>query len=487
MSKIVWDIQLTNWEQDTPYLWSAGSFSSWQGLDIRKEPPFVRLSSKMTTEWTFDDNICFMKNLEDFWLSGILVCLENGKIYLDWTLKTTLNTGTIAHNRVRGVGYIWDVSWTWYLYYVTEIESGWFTAKIHRSTENLWTFTVWHKTLTLQNNRFINKNVPIISETTRLVIGIRDKIFELDNAETVTTLFTLWKYEEIVWITEFQNNYKIYTSVQTTNVFASWMQYFWDWTSDAFDYRVPWVNLPILWVQNNWPYDYVITGQSNTYSDLYLVSWSQRQELRVNLEDSTSAREFSKYMSIRWDILYISGRNKEGKYGIYSYGNYFPWFSKSLTLEYILDSWTDNFLFQCGTNTKLYIACTDDKVYSITYSNSWQSYVTSGQVITGKWVWNWLHTTKNVEYMWVPYKMSWTGAKIEIFLSKTWTFWATPFKTITDTSVKWVRIDANEFQARDLWDFYELQMKVVIYSSTDTLSTPSLWRMLLFCNDNLNL
>ena len=77
---------------------------------------------------------------------------------------------------------------------------------------------------------------------------------------------------------------------------------------------------------NDGAFDYAVLGFNANYSDLYLISGTQKQELRVNLESATSSRTLNRYMSIREAIVYISGGSsgESTLNGVYTFGNYYP-------------------------------------------------------------------------------------------------------------------------------------------------------------------
>jgi len=60
-------------------------------------------------------------------------------------------------------------------------------------------------------------------------------------------------------------------------------------------------------VVNDGANDYAVLGYNASYSDLYIISGTQKQELRVNLEAAGYARTLDGYLSIREAIVYISG------------------------------------------------------------------------------------------------------------------------------------------------------------------------------------
>lgn len=484
MSKIVWDINAYNWEQDSQYLWQQGAFNSSLWVDVRKEPPFVKLSSKMTEEWTFDDEILYMVNLEDFWLTWILTCLKNWKIYLNWTLKHTLSDWTNAYNRIIWVSY--NVAINPYLYYFTQTSS--WSYKIYKSDTSVtaWSFTtLWTYTTRTWNTQIY---YPTISENERIIAWVWNKIIEIDNADVVTTLIEFSSNEHIVKITDFQNSYRVYTTIIADTLKSTWKQYLWDWVSDTYEYLINWNNQPIQAVTQNGAYDYAITGFTQYYSDLYKVSWSQKSLALVNLEESSISwkkRLFYPYISTRTDIIYMSWENKEWINCIYSLWNYYPWFANATVAEYAKTTTDDSdaFTFHSHTNNKSYFANTNKKVYSISYTNP-TTYFNNWYVVTKRWTWSWLHTIKSIDYMYVWYKLDSSATSIKVYASN-WNGTFKLLKEITDTSKKWIRIEANEFKSLDLWDFYELELKFELIT-TDTSKTPALWRVLVFCNEDYN-
>lgn len=152
-------------------------------------------------------------------------------------------------------------------------------------------------------------------------------------------------------MTQFQNNYKVYSNAQSTGI-----QYIWDGDNTTPDYRQEWLNQPVLGATNDGAYDYVILGFNSSYSDLYLISGTQKQELRVNLEGAS--RVFQGDISIREAIIYISGGQSgdSSNYGVYTYGNYYAGTAKSLVQSY---SKPQTFTLHAHKTNSSYFACTD--------------------------------------------------------------------------------------------------------------------------------
>jgi hypothetical protein len=230
---------------------------------------------------------------------------------------TTLVDGTQPYNRIRGIGTM-VVSGTQYLYYFTDTFFG--NGQIHRSPTDLSSFNLAYRTYTTSAGTSAS-NVTVLKKAGDLLFHKNNKVMRLSSIEVVDDRLELPSTEVIVRMTQFQNNYKVYSNSQSTGV-----QYVWDGDNTTPDYRQEWVNQPVLGVTNDGAYDYAILGFNSSYSDLYLISGTQKQELRVNLESASWSRVFAGDISIREAIVYISGgqTGESGNYGVYTYGNYYP-------------------------------------------------------------------------------------------------------------------------------------------------------------------
>jgi hypothetical protein len=455
----IWDIQwFTGGESDDIYQWPKDSFYSAEWVEVRKNLSWATLTSALKdTGWIISWDIIYMENLETLWIwtsAWVIVCTDTGNIYLNGTLKQTLNTWTTAFNKVIGI-WVMTVSWVSYVYYVSKTSS--WSGQIHRSTTDLATFNVSYKTFTTVSN-FSNKAI-IIDAWNRLLIGINDKIIQLDNVEVVTEKLDFRNSEEVTWFTEFQNNYKIYTKS-----WNSWVQYFWNGTSALPDYRQIWLNQPVLWVINDWAVDYAILWYSLSYSDLYLISWSTKQELRVNLEASTTSRVLDWYLSIREWIVYISWwlSGESTNYWVYTYGNYYPWTSKSLVQQYSKS--TDKITWHCHSTSSSYFACNDDKVYQIEHNNPPTAsiyYNASWYIVSQMYQWIvWEEKTIKKIKVWFSLDV---GSSIKIYLRKAMGWIWQLAKTIdyaTYSSKKWLSIPASELVSLWLGNIWELQTKI---------------------------
>lgn len=468
MANIVWRWNNhTWWEADNARQWPPASFQFAKWVDVRRQPWEVTLwNSLVDTWWTVTDSILFIDNLDQYWWSGIVYCCNDWKVYLDWVLKQTINTWTSAHNRIIWMAYM-NVSWTDYLYFISKTSSwGW---EIHRATLNLATWNIWHISYTANSWAWnITDKAPTISEAARFIFGVWWRVFEVDNAETLTTKLTLPNIEDVLWITVFQNQYKVYTNTQNEHT----VQYSWDGSSTAFDYKTDWQWTPLQDVVNDGWYDYVIAWD-NISSDLYRVAWTQREELRIN--EIWWARLFNNHISIRQWLVYISWRTDlwtswSDVFWIYVYGNFYPWYWKALVMDYPLSS--DAMLWHTHTAQISYFACNDDKVYKI--NNSSETLHTSWVITSLKydwWPWN-AYQKKYIDYAYIWFDNVSATKTLKIYAKKDWAWdlWYKLLKTIDwdYSTVNWLVLSKEEFASLDLWDFYDLEVKVEFVWTTSS-------------------
>jgi len=453
----IFDIQWFDWwEGDDIYRLPSNWFYAGENIEIRKDLSWIQLSALLEdTWWNFDWNITCIVALDTLWVSGwgIVVCTDTGKIYLNGTLKKTLASS------YKDVLNIWVniSSWVQYVYYVTKNSFG--TGKIHRSTTNINTWVEDHREYTVATGN--TGYAWIINNTWLLYIAIQNKVFILDEDEILYDYFIIPDKEWIKFISQFQDTFKVYANNVNTGI-----QYIWDGASTNPTYRQEWYNQPILWWVNDWSYDYVILGFNENYSDLYQVAGTQKQEIRSNLETSTLSRVLNWFLSIRQWIVYISWWKswESSNYGIYTYGNYYPWARKSLVQSH---SWTSNaFLWHCHSETNSYFACADDKVYKVSHNNPPTSYATNWYIES--WVYQGdVWSEMNFDKVRIGYKLN-GGTIIVKVRTGFWNTWKT-IKTITDGSAK--LITTNEVNTA-LWtwlgNFYEFQVRLELTSWTWT-------------------
>lgn len=468
------DIQgFSGGESDDITRWPKDSFYSGENIEVRKDLSWIKLTPKLVdTWWSISGDIIFMENLAKFWYSWIVVATDTGNVYLNGTLKTTLSTGTTAWNRIMDM-WVNVISWTSYFYFCTQTSS--WEWKIHRSTTNLTTWNVSYRSFTTAN--LSSPKVKWISTWFGVYFAVNNCVVLLDNTETTSIALELPKLEEIYWFTYFQNNFKIYTNFGNQGV-----QYYWDWIDTAPSYRQVWDNQNILDVVNNWAYDYAILGFKNTesYNDLYIISGTQKEPVRVNLEANTYSRIFDWYMSVREDIIYISG-GKSGEsdnYWVFTYGNYYPWTQKSLTQSYSHNS-TNKVLMHVHDIAASYFATQDDKVYQVTHNNPPTNYATSWYVISQIYSWNiWEEMKIDRIKVWFSLEL-WTSFKIW-HRKEIWGTWklVKEFDYATFSSRNWYTISYRDFAAQNIWNMYTWQIKIELFSNNGY--TPIIKRVTTF-------
>lgn len=478
MIERIFDIQgFSGWESDDIYRWPKDSFYSAENVEVRKNLSWIQLASKLVdTAWTITGTIISMENLETIWIwttSGVIVCTSTGLVYLNGVLKQTINTGTTEWNQIIGI-WVLTVSSVQYIYYVTKTSS--WAGKIHRSTTDLATWNISYKAYTVATDTTV-ASAFLINTWDYLHIAVKNKIVNIYTvAEVVSDALVLPEKEKITWFTQFQNSFKIYTNLGSTGV-----QYIWDGTDTVVSYRQTWLNQPVLWVVNDGALDYAILWFSSAYSGLYLISWTQKQEIRVNLETSAYSRLLSGNMSIRKSIVYISGgwSWESSNYGIYTYGLYYPWTPKSLVQQYSLS--TNAFSFHCHSTAESYFANADGKVWYIEHNNppTTTGYATSGyvdsQIHQGN-IWE----EKSFKKMKVGFKLQ-LNSYIEIYvrtsLGATWLL-AKTISYATYSTKKQVTVFENELKALWIGNFNELQVRIKMYGSS--YYTPTVLRVTTF-------
>lgn len=473
----IWDIQwFSGWESDDIYRWSKDSFYSAENVEVRKNLSGIQLSSKLTdTLWTITGACTAMENLETLGIgtsSGVITCTASWLVYLNWTLKQTINTGTTEWNQIIWIGTL-TVSSVQYVYYVTKTSSG--AGKIHRSTTDLATWNISYKSFTVPTATLTSAFC--INSGDYLHIAVKNKIVNIYTvAEVVSDALVLPEKEEITGFTEFQNTFKIYTKRGN-----SWVQYTWDGSSEFPTYKQVWENLPVLGVKNDGAYDYAILGFSSSYSGLYIISGTQKQEVRVNLETSAYSRLLVGNISIRKGMIYISGwgTGESSNYGIFTYWLYYPWTPKSLVQQYSLS--TNAFSFHCHSTAESYFYNADGTVYYIEHNNppTTTGMATSGYVVSHIYqgnTWEDLVITK----MKCGFKLE-LNTYIEIYVrSNLWGTWLLA-KTI-DYATYWVKkqctIFVNELKALWIGNINELQVKIKLF--WNSYYTPTVRRFTTF-------
>lgn len=464
------------WESDDLYRWPSNSFFEWENIEVRRNLWWFQCSNKLQDTWySFDDTIISMKHTDELWIPWwLIVCLNNWKITLDWSLKTTFSTWTTAWNQVIWI-WAWKVSSTQYIYYVTRNDS--WTVKIHRSNTWVTSFDVSYKSFSVAVWWWSNTRAYCINNNNNLYIATRNVVAVMDlNTEDVTVVLELPWDEEIRWFTLFQDNFTIYTNKWNWS-----KQYKWDWIDALPYYSQEWINLSVQDVVNDWWYDYAILWFNDDYSNLYLISWTQKKKLRVNLEKSTISRVFSSNISIRNWMVYISWWKswQSTNYGIYTYWTYYPWTDNSLVQSY---TWTTySFKFHAHTIPLAFFADSNNKVWKIDFENPPAFWYSNWYLVTRMEQWNaWEEKLFKKAKIWFLLQ-NWSSISIycRTDISASWKL----LKTIdyaTYSSKKKVDILATEISKLQLWNFTEIQFKFTLTAWNSSNYTPIVKRFTAF-------
>lgn len=433
-------------------------------IDYRSEPDGIKLLSTQTEYGSYDSNPIAMLDLAEYGSSGKIVCLANGKIYLDGTLKTT-----ITGNKDITSVFVMTYSSTQYVYYVA-------TDTIHRSTINLGTFV--EDVVTFDGES--SKKFAIRFPTGFFFTGWNHKIFQLDNTQVNTEVLALPDDGYITGFTRFQDQYKIYW---TQDGGGKSIEYLWDGFSSTILYSVSFDNLPIYGAVSMGASDYVVTG-TTLYSDLYEIQWTTKALRVSNYEGSSNLRQLLPTMYARNDDVFIASKN-----GVYRYGSYYPGFPRSLGLDFPISNVSD-VLFVYVYKETLYvwvqIIWPSYKVYSYNLSTPPTEYVASGEIISMVFDGGSKFSKKTSQEMRIAFDSNATNPKfnrwgnVSIYTRKKPSDSFTLIRTMaSDTSDEAV-ISSSELQAAWIGDWTMIELKLKLERWSTTKSPFVRWLMLTY-------
>ncbi len=318
--QISWN-NFTWWVNDQKYQWQAGRYYTWFNVDTRRYDVRPSLTNELVR--TYEDNInCVFNQATVSSSSDNIVWLDNGKIYNDdWVTATLKHTLSVWKQWYRiGTMNVW---WVQKLYYFHDTLPSITPKYIHRSNTNGWSFDENYKqyTSTTWNDSIAPLDwMQVISEWARILFSHYNNIFEMDNvSETPTLLIAFPSNENVVWITNFQWEYKVYTTIG----FTTSKIYRWDGTS-----ALPTTSIDLDWlavssVVNDWAYDYMFADQS-----MYMVAWVQYQMVYNAIQ--------GRFLGKVENDLYIEYNSPtDSAASIWIYGN-IPGYPKSITPKYAI-------------------------------------------------------------------------------------------------------------------------------------------------------
>lgn len=435
---ISWN-NFTGWVNDQKFQWQAWRYYLGYWVDTQRYDVVPTNTPDILNTYDWGITAIFNRTAID-WNDNNVVWAWS-KIYYDTTLRHTLTQWTQGYN-------IWYMKPIWasdiklyYFHYTTPDQ----TKYIHRSEKNWTTFEQSYKsyTSTAWNPFFAPPAwMIVISEWERILFSYYNTIWEISNSEVVTKLLDLPEIENVVWITEFQWQYKIYTSVADSTS----KMYTWDWWSDIPETSVVLAWLWITSVQNYGAYDYVIAD-----SNLYLFAWVQYQELYRWIG--------GKFYWSSSDMVYL-GLLQWTKYTLCELWTK-PWYNKALTPKYIVD-----------------VENQSNDISAFTYNNNWPVFASYTKLYRVSWtpeIWAVIPFIESLVFVWdsiaflkelneIRVKFSWfTTQNIIVYcqIQESWT-WIKLFEwnNTTISSINhWLKISKNKF-LNPIWNFNTIRFRV---------------------------
>lgn len=433
----------TWWMSDQKYQTQSWRYYKWHAIDTQRYDVTPMNSWKLSNTYLSDINAIFNVS----WYSTDnknVVWLDNWEIWYNNTKQHTILASSTKWYRIWVMRPSW---WSVYkLYYFNDAPPSTSTKYIHRSNiewdwfnENYlsYTSTDWN-TFVVPPSWMI-----VLSEWRRILFSYYNEIWQLSNTEVLTKLVSLRPEENIVWITQFLWEYKIYTTIW----FNTSKIYKWDWLSDTPDISVDLNWLAILWwVSSLWAFDYMVADNS-----LFKVSWVQYQKLYDGIINWKILTAFDGKVYI--EIL------QDDNYKILEFSDK-PWYIEWLHPKNVVD-----------------IINPLNWVTAVTYNSSWLIYA-SKKKLYANWTietWSTIPSIESMVYVWsniqyekilkeLIFKFSWfTTTNIIIYaqINESWT-WVKLFEwnnnTISTTN-HWLKIPAN-ILTNALWKFNTIRFKI---------------------------
>jgi len=486
----VWNWNNYKWGlSDNPYIGAPGSFQNGsRNIDTESEPGWVKLSSKPTAYVTTTGRVNFILNGNRSWVDGIYTFCHDKAIYLNTTNTVTAgstiatNLGIIYHAEiinVSGTNWIIALSSTGVHQISTDLSST-VNYSIHTITSSTQKASVKYKGSFI----FVSGNV----------------LYKLDTSLAMTTLFTGEVGETFTGLTVFQDNYKIYSSVN----WQDGRQYIVNFIGTNL-YTTEWAGLPVLKAANIGPIDYIVTWSTSTFTDLYAVSGTQRQQIKGNLE-WVSERNFTNGVQVggvnimsRRDDIFLSGTTfSTTKWAIFKYGAFYPGVGDTLTCPYGADDTEVTALMTQGAY--LYFGT---KVWDVFKVQQFELstppivyyYATSGDLISLIFNAGNPYTYKTLAEIRISYDCDTSanilkGGSFELYArTKNSQSFTQIGSTYTKTDVDFVQITENNIIAAGFskWTQIEFKLKLIAWTSGwNNVFTPLITGVQVFYYDNID-
>lgn len=452
----------------TPLQIGWNSFSSWLSDQLYQAPPgryyrgwwidttwfWVRPTSTAELKHTFASNInaIFSQDrVNQNWKR--IYWLNDWTIYENATLRATIAwTAKQGYN----IGYmkpIWSTVYKLYYFHYTPPTIN--PKRIHRSNEDWTWFEENYKDYTANTwNPFTSPPwqpnwMIVISEWERILFSYYNTIWQISNSEVVTKLIEFPSEQNVVWITEFQWEYKVYT----TAWFSTSKIYRWDWLSNLPDLSIDLKGLAITgWVWSLWAYDYFIADGS-----FYQVAWVQYQELYRGINGRIVSSYDNKIiieMLQPWDVMALC-----------EYSNR-PWYSKWIHPITIIDiNSKDNWIWAIDYNQSWLIFASFKKLYLQFWTPETPTTWTVDTFIESlTFIWDNIQFRKKIDN--AIFKFSWfTTQNISFYaeINNNWPWikiWEWNNNSVSSTNYG-IQLPSNSF-LNQLWNFNTIRFKVVM-------------------------
>lgn len=468
--KKIFEWKKFTWLSDSSIIWVEWQYSNESyNIDTQTEPNWVKLTPKPELLLTTTDTPRFILNAADYWKSWIFVFCDDWEIYKD---GVSIHT---APDRIKWA--IWQYIWpddhpddrVFYILFFTKNT----VYKIKYSDNSVSTID------TFQNHSDYKYPINVYWE---IYFASWNVLYKISNEWVLeSVLYRFPKQESVMWITFFQDNFNIYTT--TWNY---WRQYLFPILSETPYYNIEWKWLPILWALNSWWLDYVVAWYNELYSDLYVVSWTQRKALKINWEWN-NARWFHWELFSRLDDVYISWRYSWQE-KLFRFWNYYNWFNQEL-IPYL--NFSNEVTCINSSAAALYVWTQDNEVYIVDLNSIPPDYQTDWEIVsiildfwspdTKKYL-NEIHLAYDNEST----KMSNRWWEFVLYARKYETdSWVELYSTwnLSDT---W-NIEIHQTALAEKWfnDFYQLQFKVKLISNSNN-TTPFFKKLKVIYTDDIN-
>jgi hypothetical protein len=440
---ISWN-NFTWWISDQKYQTQSGRYFRGYWVDTQRFD--VTPSSAWRLYTTLEDWINAIFSLEK--INGntdVISWLNNGKIYFNSTLASTIAWTAKQWYRIGYMKPNWSSVYKLYYFHYTNPLS--FPVKqIHRTNIDwTWLDENYRNYTSSDGNPFLwpPSWMIVLSEWNRIVFSYYNEIFELSKWEVVTKLISFPSEENIVGITKFLWEYKVYT----TSAYATSKIYKWDWKNSLPTISVDLNGLAITgWVYSLGAFDYVVADRS-----LFRVSWVQYQKLYDNIIGR---------ILIWFDEKIFLEQND----GINTYISEFsskPWYNEWIHPKFFIDT-----------------AEPTVWVWAIDYDSQWLVYTQSRKIFKSNWTiqtWSVTPYLESMVYVWSNiqyeesisdfiFKFSWFTTQnivLKAQIQENWT-WITLFtgnNNSISTQNHGLKIPAN-ILANAVWKFNTIRFRV---------------------------